>query len=114
MVVEDEFLLALCLTEALEQAGASVLGPVASIEGALALIEREPQIDAALLDMNLGGEAIYPVADRLMDARVPFIFTTGYDHSLTPARYQDIQHCNKPYRLDDVMTWLGKAAEKER
>jgi CheY-like chemotaxis protein len=69
LLVEDEYLLALYLSEMLEDLGAQVLGPVASVADALELIDKAPEIDAAILDVNLAGEAVFPVADRLRAPR---------------------------------------------
>lgn len=96
LLVEDEYLLALYLSEMLEDMGAEVLGPVASVADALDLIEKAPEIDAAILDVNLGGEAVYPVADRLLDRHVPFAFASGYSPEQMPARFRGIDICQKP------------------
>ena len=81
LVVEDEFLLMEDLCRDLQDAGAVVVGPAPSVAQALALIETEPAIDAAILDVNLGGEMAFPVADALQRRDCPFVFTTGYSDS---------------------------------
>jgi DNA-binding response OmpR family regulator len=85
LVVEDEYMLADEIQIELSDAGAIVLGPVAMLEDAMELIDREHDIDAAILDVSLGGEMVYPAADLLARRKVPFIFTTGYDASAIPA-----------------------------
>lgn len=96
LLVEDEYLLALYLSELLEDLGAQVLGPVACVADALELIDKAPEIDAAILDVNLAGEAVFPVADRLRARHVPFAFASGYDPDLMPPRFRDVALCQKP------------------
>ena len=76
LVLEDEFLLAMEAAETLEELGAIVVGPAHRIDTALALLG-EP-IDAALLDVNIGGVSSRLVAERLAELGVPVIFATGY------------------------------------
>ena len=79
LVVEDEWLIAAWVGRALEGAGAVVLGPAGSVGRALALLaDGSPPPDAALLDANLGGEAVTPVALALAGRGVPFALVTAY------------------------------------
>jgi two-component system, response regulator PdtaR len=77
LIVEDEFLIALELDEALQAAGYHVLGPALSVNSALELLKVE-RPDAAVLDVNLAGEWVTPVAVALREMVVPFILATGY------------------------------------
>ncbi len=77
LVVEDELLAAMELEHLLSREGCSVLGPVPSVERALDLLDRE-RPDAAILDVNLAGQRVTPVAERLRACGVPFILVTGY------------------------------------
>jgi CheY-like chemotaxis protein len=79
LVVEDEFLIAMNLSHDLEAAGSVVLGPVPSVDKAIKKIESEPNIDAAVADVNLGGVLAYAVADMLLARKIPFVFTSGYE-----------------------------------
>lgn len=76
LVVEDEAVVAMELTRILTEAGARVVGPAGTIEEAMGLLD-EP-IDRALLDVNLGGRLITPVAKALSRRSIPFIYLTGY------------------------------------
>src|SRR5690606_40064815 len=76
LIVEDAVLLALELETALSEAGAEVVGPAYELEEALALLDRP--IDAAVLDANLNGRSVSPVAEALAARKVPFVFATGY------------------------------------
>ena len=78
LVVEDEAMVAMLVEDLLLEAGASVLGPVASLATALALLDRAEGCDAAVLDVNLRGESVLPLADALARRGVPFLFLTGY------------------------------------
>ena len=86
-----------------------VLGPVPSVEQALALIAAEPVIHAGVLDINLGGEMAFPIADALLERGVPFVFVTGYDTLDLDSRYQKITRCEKPLvfrKLERALTSL--------
>ncbi len=96
LVVEDEYFIVDDLVRAFEATGAELVGPVASVDDALDLIEETERIDGAVLDVNLRGEMVYPVADALLARGVPFVFATGYDKGSVPAPYAHITRCEKP------------------
>lgn len=108
LVVEDEFFLADGLCRDLEGTGAVVVGPAPSVERALALISAEPHIHAAVLDVNLGGEMAYPVADALLSRLVPFVFTSGYDDALLERRYPEVPRCPKPAEFPAIAEVLTR------
>jgi len=95
LVVEDEFFIADDLERELAAVGAEIVGPAATIDRAAALVDAGG-LDAAVLDVNLRGSTVYPIADRLTAAGVPFIFATGYDAGVIPAAYRHIPRCEKP------------------
>jgi PAS domain S-box-containing protein len=95
MIVEDEALVAMALREVLDELGFSVIGPFNRMSEALVAL-RNHNIDAALLDVNLGGEPIYPLADVLSADRVPFIFITGYGSEGIDRRYAHVPILQKP------------------
>jgi CheY-like chemotaxis protein len=109
LVVEDEYAIAESLVAALEAIGSAVVGPALSVERALAAIEREPHIDAAIVDINLRGVLAHAVADRLMARNIPFVFTSGYGVDILPKRYPGIKNCQKPYLIEDVEQALASA-----
>lgn len=96
LVVEDEYLLADDLRQTLESLGIEVVGPVATVAQALELLESEEAPDGAMLDVNLQGDAVFPVLDLLRERAVPFVLTTGYDGWALPAAYADAPRCVKP------------------
>lgn len=99
LLVEDEFVLALGLADILGDLGAIVLGPVATVEDALALVERVPEIDGAVLDVNLGQEVAYPVADALRARGIPFLFATANARTNLPERFEHVTVCQKPFEI---------------
>jgi len=94
--VEDEYFLAEELDDALSGAGAQAPGPVPSVRAAQDLLRNGAAPDVALLDVSLGGEMVYPVADALLARGVPFLFATGYDHAALPDRYAAVRRLEKP------------------
>lgn len=111
LIVEDEFLLAEELRAELEDAAAIVLGPAGTLEEALGLIESEPRIDGAILDVNLGGQQAFPAADLLAERGVPFVFTTGYDASILPSRFADVIRCEKPVNIARITRAMARLIE---
>ena len=109
LVVEDEYLIAMSLQDALETAGSVVLGPVPSVEKAIKTIESEASIDAAVLDVNLGGVLAYPVADMLIARKIPFVFTSGYEDNVLRTRYAEVKNCPKPYQFPAMEEALVEA-----
>jgi CheY-like chemotaxis protein len=97
LIVEDEYFVADDLGRALTQLGAEVLGPVATREEAFELLSAGERIDLAVLDINLQGESVFPVADTLLEQGVPFLFATGYDQTAIPAQYQQVLRWEKPF-----------------
>jgi len=108
LIVEDEYMLADDLRMQLENVGAVILGPVGTLEDAIALIKDEKVIDGAILDVNLRGETVSLAADLLLERHVPFVFTTGYDASTIPPRFSQIVRCEKPVNIRLVTQALGR------
>ena len=101
LIVEDETMAAMMLESVLADLGCTVVGPVESVAKALSLVETQA-VDGALLDVNLGGELVYPVADALAARGVPFVFVTGYGIiGIDARRYAGVPVVQKPY--DDHM-----------
>jgi len=105
LIVEDDIFIALDLERVLDDAGCSVIGPASSVERALAKIA-DTRLDAALLDVNLGHELVFPVADRLSAEGIPFIFVTGEPRTL-PERHWMRPVITKPYRAPAVLEALA-------
>jgi CheY-like chemotaxis protein len=95
LVVEDEYLVAMDMSTYLEAAGAQVVGPASNVNAALEVLERT-ELDGAILDVNLHGEMAFPIADALAARGIPFVFMTGYDARMMPARFASVKRCEKP------------------
>jgi len=96
LVIEDEYTVGIQTASIVEEAGYSVAGPEASVDAAQKVLGRQ-KIDLALLDVNLGGEMVFPIAEMLDAMRIPYIFVTSYSASAIPARYRHYPIVQKPY-----------------
>ncbi len=106
LIVEDSYLIALLLEQALEDQGWELLGPATRVPAALALARTE-RIDAALLDINLDGEMSWPVALALRERGIPFAFSTGYGSAAEPPEpLADVFVLKKPFQLAEVESRL--------
>ncbi len=101
LVVEDEMLIALLFEDILADLDCAVVGPALKISPALSLA-RTADIDAAILDVNLGGDSSFPVADILRQRGVPLIFASGYGAVGLPNEWQGRPVLPKPFVADDV------------
>jgi CheY-like chemotaxis protein len=110
LLVEDYFPLAANLADIAAQSGADVIGPVATVADALQLIEQVPELDAAVLDVNLREETSYPVADALRARNVPFLFSTAHDRTHLPERFRDVPLCAKPFGVPSFRSALERLA----
>jgi DNA-binding response OmpR family regulator len=95
LIVEDEYLLAREMADYFENIGAEIVGPVGTVEHALALIASS-RVQIAVLDVNLRDARVYPVADDLMSKKIPFVFASGYGSELEPHVYAGVPRCIKP------------------
>jgi PAS domain S-box-containing protein len=100
LIVEDAVLLALELETGLSEAGAEVVGPAYELEEAMALLDRP--IDAAVLDANLNGRSVTPVAEVLFQRKIPFVFATGYGETGGAPGGFDAPVIRKPYDVTQV------------
>jgi CheY-like chemotaxis protein len=107
LVVEDEALVAMLVEDALLDAGFEVIGPAATVEEALSLLEAE-RPDAVVLDLNLAGETSTPVADLLASRGIPYVIATGYGASGLPPGHQHAMVLAKPYDPGDLIAMLGR------
>ena len=101
MVVEDEALVGLMMVDIVNELGFSAFGPFASVAEATAAA-RGGNCEAAVLDVNLNGELVYPVADMLAESGVPFIFVTGYSPDLVEKRFAEVPVVQKPVQIVDL------------
>jgi two-component sensor histidine kinase len=95
LVVEDEPLVALMIEKLVMSLGYAVAGPYATLEEARKALDEE-HFSSALLDINLAGELVFPLADALADRNIPFLFTTGYGQERVVSRFSHIAVLQKP------------------
>ena len=107
LVVEDEMLVALLVEDILAEAGCIVIGPFARVRDALAAVKTEV-VDLALLDVNVAGEKVFPVAHALEKRGVPFLFVTGYGQDALPRDRPDWEACSKPFFPEQLAKRLAQ------
>lgn len=106
LIVEDDYFIATDLASGFADAGFEIVGPVPSVETALAAIEGGP-IDGAVLDINLNGETVYDLADALITRGASVVFVTGYERWDIPERYRSLPLCLKPVDGKKVVSALS-------
>ena len=94
-------MVAVLLEEMLAEIDFEVVGPVARLDKALEIAQRQA-FDVALFDVNLDGQEIYPVAEALAVREIPFVFVTGYGKGVLRAPYRDRPTLQKPFRRGDL------------
>jgi CheY-like chemotaxis protein len=112
-VVEDEMMLAFLFETMLADLGHSVVGPAARLEKGLEIAEKEA-IDLAVLDVNLDGREVYPIAAALDLRGIPFIFATGYGTPGLHPAYRDRPVLEKPYRLEDLRAAIAGVFDRSQ
>jgi two-component sensor histidine kinase/DNA-binding response OmpR family regulator len=112
MIVEDEALVAMILEEQLEELGFSIAATCASVPEAIKAID-DYAPDAAILDVNLAGQLVYPVADRLLDRGIPFVFVTGYGRESIDESYAAIQILEKPVERQVLAGVFARSEQRQ-
>jgi len=112
LIVEDQYLIADEMTRAVTALGGTVVGPCPTVEAAIAVLETET-VEFALLDLNLRGEQVLPIADELSARQIPFAFATGYDDWVIASRHRKRPRLEKPVSIEALRraanTILNKA-----
>ncbi|MBD3834158.1 response regulator [Brevundimonas bullata] len=109
LVIEDESLVAMLLETILEDMGCAVVGPESNIDDGLVAATTEASLDAALLDVNVAGREVFPVADALRARGVPFVFSTGYGEAGLPEHWRGNPTIQKPFTEGAIRDALMKA-----
>lgn len=113
LLVEDEPLVGLMTRQMLSDMGAEIIGPLGSLPEAFAALAQP--FDAAILDVNLGGELVYPLADEVVRMQVPLVFVTGYGADGVDPRFAAAPVLTKPIELGELSDVLGAVIfEQER
>jgi two-component SAPR family response regulator len=112
LVVEDDVLIGLDICATLEALGCLVIGPIATVRVALQTLGTN-RVDAALLDINLGADLSYPIADALMFASIPFLFLSAYSRAILPYAYRDRDFVAKPCTSDALVRAVTRLLRSE-
>lgn len=107
LVVEDEMMVSMLIEDMLSDLGCQVVGPASRLEEAIALAN-EAELDCAVLDVNLGGQPIFPLADLLREKGAPFAFATGYGDAGLREVDRGSPVLQKPFREGDLARVLGE------
>ncbi len=111
LLVEDTPLVATLIETLIEDMGWTVVGPMVRLNDALEAARAEPA-DAAIVDVNLAGEAAWEVASILRERGIPFIFTTGYgDLAQRPPELASAPILGKPFQVAELEDWLRNAVQ---
>jgi CheY-like chemotaxis protein len=102
LIVEDETMIRMLVSEMLEELGYVVAGQAARVDEALALIASGLAFDAAILDVNLDGKTAEPIAEAIEKRGLPFVFATGYGASGVPQRFRGRPFLQKPFAIDQL------------
>jgi len=106
LIVEDEYFLADDLAGEFRRLGADVIGPISDVDEAQELLRSRPSPDAALLDINIRNEMVFPLARELRKRNIPFVFTTGYDKDSVRPEFADVPLWEKPIDVSSLIDEL--------
>jgi CheY-like chemotaxis protein len=109
LLVEDEALVAMLLETILEDMGCVPVGPAVTVEDGLAIAADPAPLDAALLDVNVAGQLVFPIAEALKARGVPFVFSTGYGEGGLPDEWRGHPTVQKPFTEADIRNALMQA-----
>lgn len=113
MVVEDEYLIALNVEMTLIDGGADVVGPFPRVAEALHYLDTGGRPNAAVLDINVGDRLVFPVAERLKELNIPFLFATGYDNWTVPSAFAHVERLAKPTDANLLVHSLGRLVGRD-
>ncbi|HXN43747.1 MAG TPA: response regulator [Xanthobacteraceae bacterium] len=108
LIIEDETLIALLLEDMLTDLGCTILGSASTVEAAMEMLDRAAP-SVAVLDINLGGEKSYAVAEALAKRGVKFVFSTGYADGRLQPPWQDRPVLQKPFGQEQLAEALDAA-----
>jgi CheY-like chemotaxis protein len=111
LVVEDELMIRMLLEDMLRELGYTIVAEAAHIEAALEAANNA-DFDLAILDVNLNGQPISPVADALAARGTPFVFATGYGERSLPELYRDRPTLKKPFQMEGLQRLLQSALDQ--
>ena len=107
LVVEDNPILAFDIDDALRDSGVDVVGPALDLDSGLALVEQDA-LDGAVLDIDIAGRPVWPIAHRLKDDGVPFVFVSGDCGLGLPDDFNDAVCLDKPAPTDEILSTVAQ------
>jgi two-component SAPR family response regulator len=113
LVVEDEYLLALGIADEIEDHNGVVLGPVTTLEQGITAL-RDQQPDACIVNINLGPDKVYELADLLIQQSIPFIFASSEDRAAIPSRFASVPLHSKPIKMIGAAATLLRQGASQR
>jgi CheY-like chemotaxis protein len=113
LVVEDEFAVLLLVEDMLMELGCKLSGTASRMPEAIALAQ-SGEFDVAVLDVNINGESVDPIAEVLTGRKTPMVFSTGYGPAGINARWREYPVVQKPYRVEELAAALERALGSTR
>jgi CheY-like chemotaxis protein len=107
-IVEDELMIRMLLEDMLDELGYEIASAAGRVDEAI-MLAREGEFDVAILDVNLNGQSINPVAEVLVERGVPFVFATGYGEQGIPESYRNRPTLQKPFQQESLSRALATA-----
>ena len=111
LVVDDEVLVAMLITDMLEDLGHEVIGPAHTLDDGLALA-KAGAFDCAILDISLNGKPSTPIAEMLRDAGIPFMFASGYPTGADETGFRGVPLLQKPFNMRQVEETLAQVGAR--
>ena len=112
-LVEDEVMIRMMVTDMLRELGHHVAAEAGRVGEAIELVQRT-HFDIAILDVNLHGEPVFPVAEAIKARRQPFIFATGYTASILPDEFRNHPALQKPFRIEALRESIEVTVKSQR
>jgi CheY-like chemotaxis protein len=112
LILEDEALVAMAMNDLMTELGFTVVGPFGKMQDAMAELKKGG-VDAAMLDINLGGQLVYPLADVLLSEGVPFVFVTGYEAESIDRRFANVPVLQKPLERQSLQRIFREPQQPE-
>jgi DNA-binding NtrC family response regulator len=113
LLVEDDSMICLLFEDMLADLGCKVVGTACDIGRAIELAQRDDSVDVAILDVNLGGQLVFPVADILSKRGIPILFATGMGAGGLPPTWQGHCSIDKPMTIESLGAGLGRAIREQ-
>ena len=114
LLVEDDSMISLLFEDMLADLGCKVVGTACDVRRAIELAQRDESVDVAILDVNLGGQLVFPVADILCKRGIPILFATGMGAGGLPPNWRGHCSVDKPMTIESLGAGLGRAIREQR